>query len=64
MRRRQYVGRPDRDRGALTVRPTNQVAEIAFLLTRYEALILQPEIVEELRQVFVAGIAGKRDDGA
>ena len=58
----QHVVRADRDRRALTVRATDEVAQIAVALAMDETLILHPEIVEELGQISSARVARQRDD--
>src|SRR5690606_8512429 len=50
-----------RDRRPLAMRPADEVAQVSVGLPFDEALVLHPEVVEQLRQVLVACIRGKRD---
>src|SRR5690606_21949176 len=44
--RGEHIVRPDRDRGTLTVRAADQIAQVAVLLALDKTLILHPKIVE------------------
>ncbi len=44
------------------VRSADQIAKVTVFFALNEALVLHPEIVVELRQIAIAGIAGKGHD--
>ena len=59
---RQHVVGSDGNRRLLVVAPADEVGQVAARFPREESLVFQPELVVELGEILVTGIAGKRND--